>query len=52
MGPEVDTPLTGLVLKPYKSSRTYQNLKRTPAGVLHVTDDVELIARAAILFEE
>jgi uncharacterized protein len=48
MGPEVDSPLTAFVLKPYKSSRTYQNLKRTAEGVLHVTDDVELIARAAI----
>lgn len=48
MGPEVDTPLTTFVLKPYKTSRTYQNLKRTGAGILHVTDDVELIARAAI----
>ena len=48
MGPEVDTPLTRFVLKPYKTSRTYQNLKRTGEGVLHVTDDVELIARAAI----
>lgn len=48
MGPEVDTPLTRFVLKPYKTSRTYQNLKRAGEGVLHVTDDVELIARAAI----
>lgn len=48
MGPEVDTPLTRFVLKPYQTSRTYQNLKRTGEGVLHVTDDVELIARAAI----
>lgn len=48
MGPEVDTPLTRFVLKPYKTSRTYQNLKRVGEGVLHVTDDVELIARAAI----
>ena len=48
MGPEVDLPLTRLVLKPYKTSRTYQNLKRIGEGVLHVTDDVELIARAAI----
>ena len=48
MGPEVDTPLTRFVLKPYKTSRTYQNLKRSRVGVLHVTDDVELIARAAI----
>ncbi|MBI2479817.1 MAG: DUF447 family protein, partial [Planctomycetia bacterium] len=48
MGPQVDTPLTRFVLKPYKTSRTYQNLKRAGEGVLHVTDDVELIARAAI----
>lgn len=48
MGPEVDVPLTRFVLKPYKTSRTYQNLKRVGEGVLHVTDDVELIARAAI----
>lgn len=48
MGPEVDSPLTGFVLKPYQTSQTYQNLKRRGAGVLHVTDDVELIARAAI----
>ncbi len=48
MGPEVDTPLTTFVLKPYKTSRTYENLKRHGEGVLHVTDDVELFARAAI----
>ncbi|MBC8350410.1 MAG: DUF447 family protein [Planctomycetes bacterium] len=48
MGPEVDTLITSFVLKPYKTSRTYQNLKRIGEGVLHVTDDVELIARAAI----
>ncbi len=48
MGPEVDTPITSFVLKPYNTSRTYKNLKRIGEGVLHVTDDVELIARAAI----
>lgn len=48
MGPEVASPLTRFVLKPYKTSRTYQNLNRAGAGVLHITDDVELIARAAI----
>jgi hypothetical protein len=48
MGPEVDSPLTRFLLKPYKSSRTYQNLKRAGEGVFHVTDDVEQIARAAI----
>jgi hypothetical protein len=48
MGPDVDDPLGHLVLKPYQTSTTYQNLKRTGQGVFHVTDDVELIARAAV----
>ena len=48
MGPEVATPMTEFVLKPYRTSRTYQNLKRAGEGVLHVTDDVLLIASAAI----
>ncbi len=48
MGPQVDRQLTRLLLKPYRTSRTYANLKRTRQGVLHVTDDVELLARAAI----
>lgn len=48
MGPEVDDRLAELVLKPYQTSTTYQNLKRTGQGVFHVTDDVELIARTAV----
>jgi hypothetical protein len=36
------------VLRPYLTSSTYANLKRTKQGVLHVTDDVELMARAAV----
>ena len=48
MGPEVDEAMRQLVLKPYQTSTTYRNLKRTGQGVLHVTDDVELIARAAV----
>jgi hypothetical protein len=48
MGPRVDRDITRLVLRPFRTSQTYQNLKRQPEGVLHVTDDVELIARAAI----
>jgi hypothetical protein len=35
-------------LRPFDTSRTFANLKRTKMGVLHVTDDVELFARAAI----
>jgi uncharacterized protein len=48
MGPEVDDTMRQLVLKPYRSSTTYQNLKRAGAGVFHVTDDVELLAQAAV----
>jgi hypothetical protein len=48
MGPIVDRGMTRLVLRPYQTSTTYQNLKRNGVGVLHVTDDVELLARAAV----
>lgn len=48
MGPIVDWPITRLRLRPFKTSTTYRNLARTGRGVLNVTDDVELIARAAI----
>lgn len=52
MGPSVDSPdaesLKVLVLRPFKTSRTYENLKRTGEGIFHVTDDVELIARGAV----
>lgn len=48
MGPEVEPNFVRFALKPYQTSRTYLNLKRTGQGVLHVTDDVELLARAAI----
>jgi hypothetical protein len=48
MGPEIDSAMSSLVLKPYQTSTTYQNLKRTGQGVFHVTDDVELLAQAAV----
>lgn len=48
MGPIVDAAFTRLLLRPFRTSVTYQNLKRTREGVLHVTDDVELFARAAV----
>ena len=50
MGPEVeeDGPLQTFVLKPFDTSCTYRNLKRQPSGVLHITDNVLLLARAAI----
>lgn len=48
MGPEVDERLEAFVLKPFKSATTYQNLQSCPRAVIHLTDDVELIAKAAI----
>jgi hypothetical protein len=50
MGPEVDAGLTmdHFVLRPYRTSATYANLKERGEGVFHVTDDVELLARRAI----
>lgn len=48
MGPIVDEAFTHLHLRPFQTSRTYQNLKQNPCGVLHVVDDVLLLARAAI----
>lgn len=48
MGPRVDAAMEQLVLRPFRTSTTYQNLKRAGVGVCHVTDDVWLLARAAV----
>jgi hypothetical protein len=48
MGPIVDETLDRLVLRPFRTSRTFENLKARPCGVFHVVDDVLLLARAAI----
>src|SRR5262245_34483643 len=48
MGPIVDAAFSSLLLRPFRTSRTYQNLKERPCGVFHVVDDVLLLARAAI----
>jgi uncharacterized protein len=48
MGPRVDAAMERIVLRPYQTSTTYQNLKRIGEGVLHVTDDVLLLAQAAV----
>ena len=48
MGPIVDGDMSTLVLRPYQSSATLANLMERPEGVFHVTDDVLLLARAAI----
>lgn len=48
MGPYVETTFDTLRLRPYQTSRTYQNLKLNRQGVFHVVDDVLLLAQAAI----
>jgi hypothetical protein len=48
MGPRVDRLITRLALRPFKTARTFANLVATRRGVFHVTDDVELLAAAAI----
>jgi hypothetical protein len=53
MGPHVEptypaSPLTRFELRPFPTSRTFANLCAHPEGVLHVVDDVLLLAQAAI----
>jgi hypothetical protein len=48
MGPAVAADMRGFVLQPFNTSHTYRNLKIHGEGVLHVTDDVLLLARSAL----
>ena len=48
MGPRVSADWSTLLLRPFPTSQTYRNLKAHPEGVLHVTDDVLLLAKAAV----
>ncbi len=48
MGPRVDEAMDRFVLRPFKSAQTYRNLVHHGEGVLHVTDDVLMLARAAV----
>ena len=52
MGPTVSSGAGSTIeefqLRPFDTSRTFANLKRTRCGVLHVTDDVMLFAMTAI----
>ena len=48
MGPRVAPDWSTFLLRPFPTSQTYRNLKTHPEGVLHVTDDVLLLAQAAI----
>jgi hypothetical protein len=48
MGPRVDADIRRFLLRPFHTSQTYRNLRGHGEGVLHVTDDVLLLARAAL----
>src|SRR5581483_1024370 len=48
MGPRVDADIRRLVLRPFRTAQTYWNLCKHGEGVFHVTDDVLLLARAAV----
>src|SRR3954470_2724379 len=49
MGPHVPGPeFDRFILRPFPTSQTYRNLLAHGEGVLHVTDDVLLLAKAAI----
>ncbi|QDT12964.1 DUF447 domain-containing protein [Planctomycetes bacterium K23_9] len=50
MGPTVagDWESPEFLLRPFSSSRTYANLQATNHAVIHVTDDVQLFAKAAV----
>jgi hypothetical protein len=47
MGPRVTDRMDRFLLRPFQTSVTYANLKRHGEGVLHVVDDVFLLAQAA-----
>lgn len=48
MGPHVGPGMERFLLRPFPTAQTYRNLKAHGEGVLHVTDDVLLLARAAL----
>jgi hypothetical protein len=48
MGPRVEADMRRLLLRPFPSAQTYRNLATHGEGVFHVTDDVLLLARAAL----
>src|SRR4051812_33815481 len=48
MGPRVDADMRQFVLRPFRSAQTYRNLVAHGEGVLHVVDDVQLLARSAL----
>lgn len=49
LGPQItEDPNAAFILRPFAGSTTYANLLATRCAVIHVTDDVLLLARSAI----
>jgi uncharacterized protein len=48
MGPRVEPDWSAFLLRPFPTSQTFRNLKARGQGVLHVTDNVLLLAQAAV----
>jgi uncharacterized protein len=48
MGPTVEPAMERFLLRPFPTSQTYLNLRSHGEGVLHVSDDVLLLAKAAV----
>ncbi|RMG39061.1 MAG: DUF447 family protein [Planctomycetota bacterium] len=48
MGVQLDEPAGRIVFRPFRSSRTCENLLRTRQAVFHVLDDALLLARALL----
>jgi hypothetical protein len=48
MGPRVEPGMQRFLLRPFNTAQTYHNLRAHGEGVLHVTDDVLLLAQAAL----
>jgi uncharacterized protein len=48
MGPIVDERFERFILRPFRTSTTYRNIKATGQSVFHVVDDALLLARAAV----
>ncbi|GIW92038.1 MAG: hypothetical protein KatS3mg110_0079 [Pirellulaceae bacterium] len=48
MGPSFSEGGRQLLLRPFASSQSWQNLQREPYGVFHITDDVQMLVWAAL----
>ena len=48
MGPRITDDSRWMLLRPFQTSRSFANIMRSGEAVFHITDDVLLMARAAI----